>query len=74
MASEYNQARKIALLRLAAGDFMELERRLEELAALEVEIHGSDLKEIKGLSVQLPPMRAQLAGIYNSLMRKIHIL
>lgn len=66
MSSEYNYARKVALLRLAVGDFMELERRLDELAALEVEIHGPDLKEIKGLSIQLPPLRAQLAGIHEA--------
>jgi len=68
MTAEYNHARKIALLKLAVGDFMELERRLEELEALEVQIHGPNLKEIKGLSVQLPPLRAQLAGIYEATM------
>lgn len=66
MTSEYNHARKVALLKLAVGDFMELERRIGELMTLEVELHGSDLEEFKGLSAQLPPLRAQLAGIHES--------
>ncbi len=66
MTAEYNHARKIALLKLAVGDFMELERRIGELEALEVQIHGHDLEEFKGLSAQLPPLRAQLAGIHEA--------
>jgi len=67
MISEYKYAQKIALLKLAFGDFMELERRIDELMTLEIEINGSDLEEFKGLSAQLPPLRAQLAGIYEAI-------
>jgi len=63
---EYN-ARKIELLKIAFDNFIELEQRLSQLIAIETEINSGDLKELKGLLVQLPPLRGQISGIYEAM-------
>jgi hypothetical protein len=63
---EYN-SRKIELLKIAFNNFIELERLLQELIYIEAQLNGHNLKEFKGLLVQLPPLRAQISGIHEAI-------
>lgn len=63
---EYN-SRKIELLKIAFDNFIELERLLQELIYIEAQLNGYNLKEFKGLLVQLPPLRAQISGIHEAI-------